>query len=98
MLTLTITNVSAAHSIGAGTDYPMPDPFNQYTIAASGTQAIVCRVQDMSMPAGGTAFTGFTVADELQKLVQSNVITVSFANLAATLAKDVGGEAVSNET
>lgn len=96
MLTVTITNVSSTDEIGLDTDTPLPAPFNWFTIAASGSKACTCRVADLNAPAG--VMSGFTVADMLQQLVQMGTITVAFANLAATKAADVGGDAVSNES
>jgi len=97
MLTCTITNVSSVNVIGTGTLWPLPAPFDWFTIAGSGTKAITCRVQDLAGNAGGR-LSGFTVADALQRMVQSGLITVSFANLAATLPADVSGDSISNET
>ncbi len=96
MLTATITNVSSTVSIGAGTALPLPSPFDLKTIVGSGTATYVIRVQDMlsQNQRGG----GFTVADELQRLVQASIITITFANLAATIAADACGDAVSNES
>lgn len=96
MLTCTITNLSSTASIGAGTSTPLPGAFSWITIVASGNATPVCRVQDLS--AAAEKLSGFTVADELQKMVQMKLITCTFANLAATSMPDIAGDAVSNET
>ena len=94
MITYTITNASSTAAIGAGTTTPLPGPFAWATIAASGSKAFVCRVSDF-VPRD---FSGFSVADMLQSMVQNSLITVTAVNLAATTKPDVYGDVVSNET
>ncbi len=97
MLTMTITNVSSTVAIGAGEDIALPSLFNWATIAASGSKAYQIRVSDLVQPEG-TPLSGFTVGDALQQMVNRGLITISTANLAATMRADIVGDGVSNET
>jgi|SRR5580704_3165371 hypothetical protein len=84
--------------VGGNAFYPtlLPGCFAWMNIPASGDVTPVCRVQDLL--ASASPLSGFTVADELQKMVQLGLISISFANLAATLSNDVGGDAVAAQT
>lgn len=90
MVTITITNASSSVAIGAGQAISLPSIFNWASIAASGSKAFVVRVQDMELPDG--RYSGFTVSDALQRMVQVGQVTVSMANLAdAVTVVDMNG-------
>lgn len=107
MLNATITNLSSTITIqpsqeavpvdpGPSTALSLPGCFSWATIAVSSDLVLTCRVQDLMEPV--ERLSGFTVADALQQMVQAGQITVSFANLAATIENDVGGDAVANQS
>lgn len=96
MLTVTITNLSSTVAIGAGTAIPLPAPFDWFTIAASGNKAVKCRVSDFEV--AFSRLSGFTCADELQRMCQAGLITCTSANAVVAHDDDVYGAAVANET
>lgn len=91
MLTATITN-NLTVSIGAGTEYHLPAPFDWMTIAGSGTGSALVKSHDLQKIINQT--TGFSAADVLQDMVQKGWISVAYAPATHS---DVDGVAVGTE-
>jgi hypothetical protein len=110
MLSLAITNTSSVNTIGpefqgnegdtgaalySTNAFALPGFLSWVSIAASGTATVTCRVQELL--AADTRLSGFTVADQLQTLVQQGLITVAFSPQAMAHDIDVSGRAVGEQ-
>lgn len=93
MLKATIENKLAV-AIGAGTEYPLPEPFAWMAIAAApATGEAVVREQDLFKLVSQT--TGFSAGDLLQQMVQKGQVAVTYAVVANDI--DLEGKAVGTE-